>query len=75
MKLSLLPIVQRAVKARGDIDELLACIDIDAVQVIIRANYQDDAMVALVKPVIAAELKARRAQIDRDLESYGVKVD
>lgn len=75
MKLAMLPIVQRTVKARNDIDELLAAIDLDMVQVIIRSTYQDDAMVALVKPVIVAELKARRTSLERDLESYGVVVE
>lgn len=75
MKLSMLPIVQRTVKVREDIDQLLAAIETDAVQVIIRSTYQDSLMVDQVKPVIIAELKARRESLDRDLESYGVTLD
>ena len=75
MKLSMLPIVERTAKARDAIDLAIAAVEMDLVQVTIQGVYQDDAMVALIRPVVMGELKARRASLDRDLDSYGVKVD
>lgn len=85
-RLSMLPIIQRTADLRGalmrKLDVLRAwkggeaddpsryrsvCLTIDG-------DRQDDAMLALLLPVIVRELEARVAQLDRDLASYGFEV-
>lgn len=74
MKLSMLPIVNRAQQVRL---QLLAAIDEledDKHTISINGTRQDDALRALVKPVIKAALHARVCSIDRDLMTYGVEL-
>lgn len=42
--------------------------------VTIDGERQDDAMLALVRPVIETEIRARMASLDRDIEAMGVIV-
>ncbi|MCW3837826.1 hypothetical protein ACFQ1E_17410 [Sphingomonas canadensis] len=42
--------------------------------VTIAGRYQDDAMIAAVRPVIVAELDRRIAELDEDLRGLGVVV-
>jgi hypothetical protein len=74
MKLSMLPIVERTVQARERVERAIAGIEDNTLQVLILGEYQDDAMEALVRPVVLAELKARLCSLDRDLVSYRVEV-
>lgn len=74
MKLSMFGIVKRTIEARERIENLIASAEIGHVFVTVGGTQQDEAMCAVVKPVVIAELKARRASLDRDLESYGVEV-
>lgn len=68
------PIVQRTVEARGRIENLIAAVEIGQLNVSIGVHLQGDAMSAVVKPVVLAELRGRLASLDRDLEAYGVAV-
>lgn len=68
------PIVQRTIRERERLLDLLAEVEIGRVHVSIGTQLQDEAMSALVKPVVLAELKGRIASFERDLESYGVAV-
>ncbi len=74
MKLSMFPIVKRTVEARERIENLIDRAEIGQLFVTVGGQQQDEAMSAVVKPVIIGELKARRASLDRDLEAYGVQV-
>lgn len=74
MKLSMFPIVKRTIATRGQLEQLIAEVEIGRLQVSIAAQAQDEAMIALVKPVVLMELKGRLASLDRDLEAYGVQV-
>lgn len=42
--------------------------------VTISGERQDDAILELVRPIIEAEIKARIASLDRDIEALGVTV-
>ena len=75
MKLSMLPIVERTVKARLRIDDQLAALNSDLLLIVVGGAQLDEAMAALVKPGVLRELTARKASLDRDLASYGVSVD
>lgn len=74
MKLSMFPIVKRTIATRDQLEQLIAEVEIGRLQVSIAAQVQDEAMIALVKPVVLMELKGRLASLDRDLEAYGVQV-
>lgn len=74
MKLSMFPIVKRTIATRDQLEQLIAEVEIGRLQVSIAAQVQDEAMIALVKPVVLRELKGRLASLDRDLEAYGVQV-
>lgn len=72
MKLSTFPLAERAIAARR---ELIRQRDDAKLGVTIDGRYQDDEMVAAVRPVIVAALDHRIAELDEDLESYGVQID
>lgn len=74
MKLSMFPIVKRTIATRDQLEQLIAEVEIGRLQVSIAAQVQDEAMIALIKPVVLMELKGRLASLDRDLEAYGVQV-
>lgn len=44
----------------------------DMLDVVIAGSYMNDAMIALIKPVVTRELSAWIADIDRQLEQLGV---
>ena len=74
MKLSMFPIVKRTIATRDQLEQLIAEVEIGRLQVSIAAQVQDEAMIALIKPVVLMELEGRLASLDRDLEAYGVQV-
>ena len=74
MKLSIFPIVKRTIATRDQLEQPNAEVEIGRLQVSIAAQVQDEAMIALIKPVVLMELKGRLASLDRDLEAYGVQV-
>lgn len=78
MKLCHLAMAQRAVSERA---RLTALRDNGQLAVIIRIGSGlgvtedcDQAMIDLVRPVVAAELDRRIAEIEGDLASYGVEL-
>jgi hypothetical protein len=75
MKLAMLPIVGRTALALQKLEEDIAAVEMDLCGVVIADRWQDQAMAAICRPFILTELKARKASLLRDLESYGVKVD
>lgn len=75
MKLAMLPIVDRTALALKKLEEDIAAVETDLCGVVIADRWQDQAMAAICRPVVLAELKARKASLLRDLESYGVKVE
>ncbi|MGI4730925.1 MAG: hypothetical protein ACRYFW_04150 [Janthinobacterium lividum] len=52
--------------------KLRAEVEADRLQVTIASTYQDDAMAALVRPVVLGEINGRIRALDRDLISMGV---
>ncbi len=74
VQLTSLPIINRAVAERERLLGLRAAVEADRLQVTIASNYQDDAMAALVRPVLIGELNGRIRALERDLVSMGVDV-
>lgn len=72
MRLGALDMVNRSVKERDRLLALRAEIEADGLNVVIRGQYQDDAMVALIRPVINGEITGRLRRIESDLVSMGV---
>lgn len=75
MKLSQLRMVNQISDQRTRLLHQLANIDaIGKVRVSIDGEPQDDTFVALVRPSIKAEIKARILELGRDLEALGVTI-
>jgi hypothetical protein len=74
MKLSHLPRVLDMVGQRRQLVDFLDAAAERKLAVSIDSNRQDETIVALVLPVIACELNARIAKIDRELEAHGVQI-
>ena len=72
VQLASLPIINCAVAARDRSIKLRAEVEADRLQVTIASTYQDDAMAALVRPVVLGEINGRIRALDRDLISMGV---
>lgn len=75
MKLSRLNMVNQAVREKGDLALALSSLKGGLIDIIIAGKYQDDAMKAVVMPVIEKEIAGRIAAIDRDLKSWNVEID
>jgi hypothetical protein len=75
MKLSMLGIVNRTADALRRVEEDIAGVELGMVFVTVGGRQQDDAMTAAAKGAILAELRGRKASLERDLDSYGVKVE
>ncbi|WP_338445940.1 hypothetical protein V5F89_12395 [Pelagerythrobacter marensis] len=74
MKLSMLPIVRRTAEALGRIDADIGIVESDLFDITFAGRYQDDALKAAAKAAILAELRGRKASLERDLQNYGVEV-
>lgn len=82
VRLTSLPMVNRIVDARAEqfrhLDALQACTGTEPLSsyayyvITVDGQRMDDAMLALVKPVIEREINGRIAAFDRDLEALGV---
>lgn len=71
------PLVQNRHAIKKTIEQMMTCADQvpNALNVMIAGNYQDDAMCALVQPLVVKELSGRIAAIDKKLKQLGVNVD
>ncbi len=69
----MLPIVNRTVEALEGVERAVERVQADDFCVSIAGNRQDEAMLARVKPVLISELTGRKAELERDLTSYGVE--
>lgn len=74
MKLSHLPLVHGMVGERRQLVDFLEALAERNLVVSIDGNRQDAAIVALVLPVVACELNARIAKLDRELAALDVEV-
>lgn len=76
MKLEMFAIVSRTMTVRDKLIEQIGAVETAerGLGVTIHGIYQDEAMLAVVRPVVLTELRARLASIDRDLVSYGVEL-
>lgn len=77
MRLSMLGIVNRTADARAALLfqlQLLENVDNQSLHLTLDGNRMDGTMVALVRPVIAAELRGRIRSLERDLEAQGIVV-
>lgn len=72
-----MPMLIRTMDARDalmrSLQALLAT-GVPGLAVTIDGERQDEAMLALVRPVIETEIRARMASLDRDIEAMGVIV-
>ena len=75
MRLSQLDMVNRHAAAVKRIDEQLAAVELGYVHVVIGSSQMDEALTAIVRPVLERELKARKAELQRDMADLGVEVD
>lgn len=75
MKLFLLPIVQRTAAALEHVENDIRAADLNLIGVTLGAKIQDDAMSHAVKAAVLAELRGRKASLERDLEGYGVTLE
>lgn len=76
MRLSQFDMVKRHVEERNHLLALIRMLDHpDALSIAIDGNRLDGAMVALAKPVITGELRARLRQLDADMARMGVCID
>lgn len=74
MKLSRLAMVNRIDLARHGLHEDLRALQAGDFVMTVRGNRQDEALLALVRPVLEREIKARIAALEADLEQLGVEV-
>ena len=74
MRITSLPRVNDLQRERNRLFALKAEVENDRLQVVIRSEHQDDAMVALVVPVIARELAARLCRVAAELKTLGVEL-
>lgn len=74
MKLCMLEIVERTAEARRRVENDIAGVEMGLVSITIANRHQDDAMIAAVRAAMMAELNGRKAELERDLESYGVEI-
>ena len=85
MKLSRLDMVNRHAEVRAKLNSQLAAIDgkptcVNPVHadrgyvITINGERADDALLAVARPAIRAELEGRIASIDRDLKALGVEI-
>lgn len=75
MKLAALPMINCSAAERERLIRLREAVKADALQVTISGTYQDDAMAALVRPVVIGELTGRIRALERDLVGMGVDLD
>lgn len=82
MKLCRLEMVNRIADERKALLHRIAIVDAPRetlveprYRILIDGERQDEAIHALVRPVLVRELKARIATLDKDLEALGVVVD
>lgn len=68
-----MPMLIRTMDARDALMRSLQALP-SCLVITIDGERQDDAMLALVRPVIEAEIRARMASLDRDIEAMGVIV-
>ena len=74
MKLSQVPMLVRHAEARDQLVRQLAALRNGDICVTISCERQDDTVLALVRPVLDCEIRARIAEIDRDIVALGVTV-
>ena len=74
MRLASLPLANIAVGERRRLLALREAVESDKLQVVISSAYQDDAMVALVRPVLAREINARLHRVEAELKALGVEL-
>lgn len=84
MKLSMLELVNRTADARRALqrkldalsihDEPCTALGLRPLAITIDGEPQDEAMLAICRPVIEREIRAQIASLDKDLEAYGVEV-
>lgn len=72
MRIGDFPIVQRAIAARAS---LISQRDQGSFGITIAGTYQDAEMVEATRPAIVAILNQRIAELDKDLEQLGVKIN
>jgi hypothetical protein len=75
MRLSMLEIVKRTAFCRCRVLADLEAVREGKFRITIDGEPQDGAMMAIARPAIESELNGRLASLNRDLDSYGVKVD
>lgn len=74
MRLASLPLINRGVAERDRLLHLRASVENDKLQILVVSTYQDDAMVALVRPVVVREINARLYVIEAELRALGLEL-
>lgn len=74
MKLSHLPLVHGLIGERRQLLDALGQLTERKLAITIDGLRQDEAIIALVIPVLTCELKARVAKLDRELEAHQVEI-
>lgn len=80
MRLSMLPIVNRVVEALAQVEKDIASVENGAFEILLQAQgtsvarYADRALCDEAKAALMTVLKERKAQLELDLESYGVSL-
>lgn len=75
MKLSDLPDVWITDQVHQKLDARIAAVEQTKFCMTIAGDRVDDALLAVARPAIIAELRARKAVLERKLISYGVEID
>lgn len=74
MRLDSLPAITRGVAERERLLQLRASVDADKLQLVVVSTYQDDAMVALVRPVVVREINARLYRLEAEPKALGIEL-
>lgn len=75
MKLTDLPKVTALVSERQKLEEMADAADLGLIILSVGSAMAGPDIVAVVRPVIMAEVRAQIAHVDRNLQSLGVEVD
>ena len=71
------PIVERTVAVRREIVKQIDLVEGGGSKLggTIQGTYQDEAMLAVVRPHVVGELRARLFALDRDLRNYNITIN
>lgn len=75
MKATQLPQVMALMSQRQKLQEMVDAAELGLINLSVGAAIAGDAVKAVVRPVIMAEVRAQIAQLDREQKALGVEVD